>query len=71
MRAICDSKTVGSNYSLIRRIQQILSQEGQWFLRHTPRENNQVVDGLAKMTFGKKEGLCMFDVSHPKNRLVN
>ncbi|MBA0571169.1 hypothetical protein Golob_004756, partial [Gossypium lobatum] len=19
------------------------------------------------MTFGKKEGLCMFDVSHPKN----
>ncbi|MBA0819641.1 hypothetical protein Gohar_021307, partial [Gossypium harknessii] len=27
MRAIYDSKTVGSNYSLIRRIQQILSQE--------------------------------------------
>ncbi|MBA0871072.1 hypothetical protein Goshw_020883 [Gossypium schwendimanii] len=40
MRAICDSKLVGSNYSLIRRIQQILSQEGQWFLRHAPRENN-------------------------------
>ncbi|MBA0571168.1 hypothetical protein Golob_004756, partial [Gossypium lobatum] len=55
MRAIYDSKTISSNYSLIRRIQQILSQEGQWFLRHTPRENNQVVDGLAKMTFGKKE----------------
>ncbi|MBA0571167.1 hypothetical protein Golob_004755, partial [Gossypium lobatum] len=42
-------------------------EEGQWFLRHAPRENNQVVDGLAKMTFVNKEGLCMFDVSHSQN----
>ncbi|MBA0668711.1 hypothetical protein Goklo_001598, partial [Gossypium klotzschianum] len=49
------------NSALIRRIQCILSQEGQWLLLYIPREQNQVAGCLAKLTLVNKEELQVFD----------
>ncbi|MBA0694563.1 hypothetical protein Goari_004846 [Gossypium aridum] len=46
-----------SNSALVRRIHHILSQEGQWILRHIPREHNRSSDYLAKLAFAEKEDL--------------
>ncbi|MBA0694308.1 hypothetical protein Goari_004619 [Gossypium aridum] len=47
--------------TLIRWIQCILSQEGQWILRYIFREHNHVVDHLAKFALSNKEDLQVFD----------
>ncbi|MBA0574202.1 hypothetical protein Golob_001431, partial [Gossypium lobatum] len=69
VKAIQRSFFNSSNSTLIRRIQRILSQEGQWLLVYIPREQNQVAGCLAKLTLVNKEELQVFD-SPPMESLV-
>ncbi|MBA0755232.1 hypothetical protein Gogos_021881, partial [Gossypium gossypioides] len=41
VKIISDSKLEGSNFDLVRRIYQILSNEEKWFLEYVPREFNK------------------------------
>ncbi|MBA0770452.1 hypothetical protein Gotri_019086 [Gossypium trilobum] len=52
------SKT--SYSTLIRRIQQLLLEIGQWEFEHIPKEENIEVDYITKLTFDKNEGLQLF-----------
>ncbi|MBA0873333.1 hypothetical protein Goshw_000925, partial [Gossypium schwendimanii] len=69
VKAIQRSFFNSSNSALIRRIQRILSQEGQWLLLYIPIEQNQVAGCLAKLTLVNKEELQVFD-SPPMESLV-
>lgn len=61
LKAIHGSALKTSNSALIRRMHCILFQEGQWIIRHIPREHNQSVDFLAKLAFSNKEDLQLID----------
>ncbi|MBA0859586.1 hypothetical protein Goshw_008599 [Gossypium schwendimanii] len=52
------SKT--SYSTLIRRIQQLLLEIGQWEFEHIPKEENIEVDYITKLAFDKNEGLQLF-----------
>ncbi|MFQ6670287.1 hypothetical protein Gotur_035274, partial [Gossypium turneri] len=52
------SKT--SYSTLIRRIQQLLLEIGQWEFEHIPKEENIKVDYITKLAFDKNEGLQLF-----------
>ncbi|MBA0562984.1 hypothetical protein Golob_008001, partial [Gossypium lobatum] len=43
------------------RIQYLLTCEGQWLVKHIPRENNQAADAIAKLALGRKEDLQILD----------
>ncbi|MBA0765640.1 hypothetical protein Gotri_014800, partial [Gossypium trilobum] len=63
IKAIHRSVSKTSKSIMIRRIHQILSQEGQWILHHILKEHNQSADHLAKLAFAKKkEDLQLIDI---------
>lgn len=49
------------NSTLARRILELLKRVGYWRIRHVPREENRVVDSLAKMVSDKKEDVWTFE----------
>ncbi|MBA0644549.1 hypothetical protein Goklo_028692, partial [Gossypium klotzschianum] len=57
----CDNQPAKSRSSLIRRIQHILVRENKWFVRYTPKENNQVTNALIKMVLTNDVDLRIFD----------
>ncbi|KAG8498103.1 hypothetical protein CXB51_007342 [Gossypium anomalum] len=59
-QAIQDRQSRVSNSTLIRRILQFLELIGQWRLRNISREENKVVDFLAKISSDRKEGAQVF-----------
>ncbi|MBA0871692.1 hypothetical protein Goshw_029070 [Gossypium schwendimanii] len=61
VKAILGSTSTVSNSALIRRIQNILTLENQWFLWYIPREQNQVADCLAKQALIGKDELQEFE----------
>ncbi|KAH1089602.1 hypothetical protein J1N35_016859 [Gossypium stocksii] len=63
VKAIIGSSSTNSNSALIRRIHNILSQENQWTLRYISREQNQVIDYLAKQALIEKADMQVFDFS--------
>ncbi|XP_016752842.1 uncharacterized protein [Gossypium hirsutum] len=52
VKAIRGSVLKSSHSALIKKIQRILSQESNWILRYSPREQNQSVEFIAKLAFG-------------------
>ncbi|MBA0726628.1 hypothetical protein Golax_002444, partial [Gossypium laxum] len=48
VKAVLESTSTETNSALIRRMQSILFQEKRWLLRYISRDQNQVVDCLAK-----------------------
>ncbi|KAH1121547.1 hypothetical protein J1N35_004707 [Gossypium stocksii] len=62
VQAIQGSVSSTLNSALIRRIQSIPSQEKQWSSRYILREQNQVVDCLAKQALLEKDDLQIFDL---------
>ncbi|MBA0701542.1 hypothetical protein Goari_022259, partial [Gossypium aridum] len=68
VNTICDNRSAGPHSSLVRRIQQIFSSKDRWFLRYSPRENNQVVDTLAKLAHNNDEDLCISDKPPVENQ---
>ncbi|MBA0555954.1 hypothetical protein Golob_026099 [Gossypium lobatum] len=61
VRAIQGSTSATSNSALIRRIQSILSQEKLWVLCYIPREQNEVVDCMAKEALSSRVDLQFFE----------
>ncbi|MFQ6660421.1 hypothetical protein Gotur_028953 [Gossypium turneri] len=61
VKAIHGSVLNTSHSALIRRIHRILSQESSWLLCYIPRKQNQSVDFIAKLAFGKKEDLQLIE----------
>lgn len=59
--AILGRSPTGSNSTLIRRIQIILSHERQWSLRYIPRDQNRVADCLAKQALVGDDDLKEFE----------
>ncbi|MBA0813460.1 hypothetical protein Gohar_027307 [Gossypium harknessii] len=57
VKAILGSTSTVSNSVLIRRIQNILALENQWFLWYIPKEQNQVADCLDKQALTGKDEL--------------
>ncbi|MBA0614885.1 hypothetical protein Godav_015116, partial [Gossypium davidsonii] len=64
VKAILESTSTEANSALIRRIQSILFQEKQWFLRYIPRDENQVANCLAKQALIGTDNLQVFDAPH-------
>ncbi|KAK5840856.1 hypothetical protein PVK06_009761 [Gossypium arboreum] len=58
---ISGSKAGGSNNALIKRIQQILASEENWFLTYVPRETDRVADVLAKISLSNGSSLRIFE----------
>ncbi|MBA0811192.1 hypothetical protein Gohar_003116, partial [Gossypium harknessii] len=50
------------NSTLIRRVRQLLLKDRQWILQQVPKEDNNYADYLAKMAFGREEGLHLYEV---------
>lgn len=48
-------------FTLIRRILQVLMQTDHWRLRHVLKEENKVIGFLAKMTSDNKKGVQIVD----------
>lgn len=61
MILISESKAGISNNALIKRIQQILASEENWFLTYVPRETNRVADALAKISLSSGSSLRIFE----------
>ncbi|MBA0798762.1 hypothetical protein Gohar_009322, partial [Gossypium harknessii] len=53
--------TSSKKEDMTRRIQYLLTEEGQWLVRHIPQEHNQPMDIIAKQAFGSKEDLQTLD----------
>ncbi|MBA0718604.1 hypothetical protein Golax_006344 [Gossypium laxum] len=60
VKVLQDEAIMDSRMTLLRRIQQIMRIGGQWRIRYIPRENNLVVDYLAKLSL-TRSGLQIFD----------
>ncbi|MBA0585378.1 hypothetical protein Gorai_016158, partial [Gossypium raimondii] len=60
--AIQEGLTEGFNPALIRRILQLFSQFQHWSIFHIPREENEEVDRLVKLTHLDSQGLQVFEV---------
>ncbi|KAK5835081.1 hypothetical protein PVK06_010766 [Gossypium arboreum] len=58
---IKDNTSVDLSSTLLRWIQRILMQGGQWILKHIPREINKIAYCLAKMTSEGETGMQVFD----------
>ncbi|MBA0882008.1 hypothetical protein Goshw_006329, partial [Gossypium schwendimanii] len=58
---IQDGSSGNSNSTLIKRILQVLNMFKQWKIQHLPRENNSIVDSLAKSVRTKSLGLRLFE----------
>ncbi|KAG8478486.1 hypothetical protein CXB51_028213 [Gossypium anomalum] len=69
VKAIHENVLKNSTSALLRRIHRILSQERQWIIRHTPREENKSADYLAKLALGRKEDFHLIK-SPPDEMLV-
>ncbi|MBA0548440.1 hypothetical protein Golob_019542 [Gossypium lobatum] len=69
VKAIQDSFLGTLNLALLRQSQQMLQCKEHWVLKHVPRERNQVVDRLAKMSSVGKDGMQII-TSVPKE-LIN
>ncbi|MBA0790507.1 hypothetical protein Gohar_015151, partial [Gossypium harknessii] len=57
VKVIQDSFLGTLNSALLRQSQQMLQCKEHWVLRHVPRERNQVVDRLAKISSVGKDGM--------------
>lgn len=53
----------GSNYALVKRILQRFSRFQHWSICNIPKEENQEVDRLVKLTHLDSQGLQVFEVS--------
>ncbi|MBA0746296.1 hypothetical protein Gogos_008830, partial [Gossypium gossypioides] len=61
VRAIQDTCFRDSNSALIKRIQQLLTNANQWHIQHISREDNKIIDYLAKITCNKNNDIKLFD----------
>ncbi|MBA0675394.1 hypothetical protein Goari_016942, partial [Gossypium aridum] len=59
-KAIKEDFSDSSNYALIKRIHQILSQFRHWSICHIYRENNQDANSVVKLVQDRKYGLSLF-----------
>ncbi|XP_016755376.1 uncharacterized protein [Gossypium hirsutum] len=59
--SISESKAGGSKNALIKRRQQILASEENWFLTYVHRETNWVADALAKISLSSGYSLRIFE----------
>ncbi|KAK5771280.1 hypothetical protein PVK06_047470 [Gossypium arboreum] len=69
VKAIHENVSKNSSSALLRRIHRILSQERQWILRYTPREENKSADYLSKLAFEREEDFHLIE-SPPDEILV-
>ncbi|MBA0702873.1 hypothetical protein Goari_026982, partial [Gossypium aridum] len=60
VKVLQDEAIMDSRMTLLRKIQQIMRIGGQWRIRYIPRENNLIVDYLAKLSL-TRSGLPIFD----------
>ncbi|MBA0846441.1 hypothetical protein Goshw_002177 [Gossypium schwendimanii] len=64
VNALRDRQLVDSSSILLRRINQILKTIDQWSVGYIPRETNQVVVYIIKMTFNKTFAIQVFEDAH-------
>ncbi|KAG8489106.1 hypothetical protein CXB51_017021 [Gossypium anomalum] len=63
VNAIQDESFRGSNFSLVKRIHQLLKIVRHWEIQHIFRDENKIGDGLVKMICDRRLGLRLFEDS--------
>lgn len=61
IKVIKESSLTSLNFALIRRIHHLLANARLWIMQHTPRDFNEIVDCLAKMTFDTNQDPKIFE----------
>ncbi|KAA3488041.1 LINE-type retrotransposon LIb DNA [Gossypium australe] len=62
IRALATKDMIDSGTTLLRRIKRIMYSEGQWEIKHVPREGNLTADQLAKIGLSWQTSLRVFEV---------
>ncbi|KAH1097270.1 hypothetical protein J1N35_014191 [Gossypium stocksii] len=65
---LMDTVLEDSGISMLQKTQRILQSEGEWRVKHIPRNHNLVTDHLAKLSLSWKSSLQVFDEA-PKDIL--
>ncbi|MBA0577701.1 hypothetical protein Golob_025090, partial [Gossypium lobatum] len=61
INAIMEDSSGNSNFALVKRIHCTLKMFKQWKIQHIPREENLIVDSLAKTIQTRRIGLRLFE----------
>ncbi|KAK5783335.1 hypothetical protein PVK06_037843 [Gossypium arboreum] len=60
-QTLLDNLLGDSSITILKRVQKVMNTEEHWLIRHVVREDNRVIDYLAKLSLERRKNLQIYD----------